>query len=75
MEITKQEILDILEKNSLNKEQAEKVLELLGTGLGHSVIDLVGLFVAKTPNAFDDMAYAAVENKLRSLVNDLQITL
>jgi hypothetical protein len=75
MEISKQEILDILQKNSLNKEQAEQILELFGKSLGNSVIDIVGLIVAKTPNVFDDMAYSAVENKLRTLVADLNITL
>jgi hypothetical protein len=75
MQISKQEILDILQKNSLNKEQAEQILELFGKSLGNSIIDLVGLIVLKTPNVYDDMAYAAIENKLRSLVSDLEITL
>jgi hypothetical protein len=75
MQISKQEILDILQKNSLNKEQAEQILELFGKSLGDSLVDLIGLIVVKTPNAYDDMAFGAIENKLRSLVSDLEITL
>jgi hypothetical protein len=75
MQITKQEILHILQKNSLNKEQAEQILELFGKGLGNSLIDIVGLIVHKTPNALDDMGFAAIEPKLRKYVNDLEITL
>jgi hypothetical protein len=75
MQISKQEILDILQKNSLNKEQAEQILELFGKGLGNSLIDIVGLIVQKTPNALDDMGFAAIEPKLRKYVNELDITL
>ena len=75
MQISKQEILDILQKNSLNKEQAEQILELFGKSLGNSLIDLIGLVVQKTPNAYDDMAFGAIEDKLRSMVSDLEITL
>lgn len=75
MQISKQEILDILQKNSLNKEQAEQILELFGKSLGNSLIDLIGLVVQKTPNAYDDMTFGAIENKLRSMISDLEITL
>jgi hypothetical protein len=75
MQISKQEILDILQKNSLNKEQAEQILELFGKSLGDSLIDIVGLIVQKTPNALDDMGFAAIEPKLRKYVNELDITL
>jgi hypothetical protein len=75
MQISRQEILDILAKNAINKEFAEQIAEAFGKGLGNSLIDIVGLIVQKTPNALDDMGFAAIEPKLRKYVNDLDITL
>jgi hypothetical protein len=75
MQISKQEILDILAKNAINKEFAEMILENFGKGFGNSVIDLLGLIVQKTPNALDDIGFAAIEPKLRKYVNELDITL
>jgi hypothetical protein len=75
MQISRQEILEILAKNAINKEFAEQIAEAFGKGLGNSLIDIVGLIVQKTPNALDDMGFAAIEPKLRKYVNDLDITL
>lgn len=75
MDIKKEEIIALLKQNSISEEFAEQVLEELGKGIGNFSIDLIGLIVAKTPNQFDDMAFMAVENKLRELVKDLNIKL
>lgn len=75
MDIKKEEIIALLKQNSISEEFAEQVLEELGKGIGNFSIDLIGLIVAKTPNQFDDMAYMAVESKLRELVKDLNIKL
>jgi hypothetical protein len=75
MQISKQEILDILQKNAINKEFAEQIVEEFGKGFGNAAIDLIGLVVSKTPNALDDMGFAAIEPKLRKYVNELDITL
>jgi hypothetical protein len=75
MQISRQEILEILAKNAINKEFAEQIAMAFGKGLGNSLIDIVGLIVQKTPNALDDMGFAAIEPKLRKYVNDLDITL
>lgn len=75
MDIKKEEIIALLKQNSISEEFAEQVLMELGKGIGNFSIDLIGLIVAKTPNQFDDMAFMAVENKLRELVKDLNIKL
>lgn len=75
MQIARQEILEILEKNGINKEFAEQIFESFGKGLGNSFIDIVGLIVQKTPNALDDIGFAAIEPKIRKYVNELEITL
>lgn len=75
MKISKQEILDIIKKNNLNEDQAEQVLELIGKGLGNSIIDLLKLLAEKSENIYDDMVVSSVESKARELVNDLEIEL
>ena len=75
MKISKQEILDIIKKNNLNKDQAEQVLKMLGKGLGNSIIDIIKLLAEKSENVYDDMVVASIEGKARELVNDLEIEL
>lgn len=75
MKIKKQEILDIIKKNNLNKDQAEQVIEMIGKGLGNSIIDVLKLLADKSENVYDDMVVASIESKARELVNDLEIEL
>ena len=75
MKISKQEILDILKKNNFNEEQAEQILEMIGKGIGNSMIDILKLLAEKSENVYDDMVVASVEGKARELVNDLEIEL
>lgn len=75
MDIKKEEVIDLLKKNSINEEFAEQILEQLGKGIGNFVIDFLKLLSEKTENKFDDMAFMAVESKLREIVKDLEIKL
>lgn len=75
MKVSKQEILDIIKKNGLSKEQAEMILEMLGKGLGGSIVDIIGLVAKKTPNQVDDMIFGASESKMREYISNLEITL
>ena len=75
MNISKQEILNIIKKNNLNEDQAEQVLEMLGKGLGNSIIDIIKLLAEKSENIYDDMVVASIEGKARELVNNLEIEL
>lgn len=75
MKVTKEEILEIAQKNGLNAEEAEKFLLLVGKGIGGSLIDLVKLVAQKSENKIDDMIVAAGETTLRDMVNDLEISL
>lgn len=73
--INKDEIVEILKKNSFNEEQAEQILEMFGKGLGNSFIDIIKLVAEKSENVYDDMVVASVESKARELVNELEINL
>lgn len=75
MKITKQEILDLVKNNGLGEEAAEQLLELIGKGIGNSLLDLLKLLAEKSENQWDDMIVAAAEPKLREMVKDIEIEL
>jgi hypothetical protein len=75
MKITKEEVFEIVKKNGLNEEQGEQLLELLGKGIGGSIIDLIKLLAEKTENEIDDMIVMAGESKLREMVSNIQVNL
>lgn len=75
MKVSKQEILDIIKKNGLSKEQAETILEMLGKGLGGSLIDIIGLVAKKTPNKIDDIVFGSSEGQMRKYIEEIEITL
>jgi len=75
MKVTKEEVLDIVKKNGLSEDVAEQFLELIGKGLGGSIIDLIKLVASKTENPWDDMVVASGESKLREMVKNLEIEL
>lgn len=79
MKIEKQELLDIIQKNGLNKEKAEEVLEMLGEGLGDSLLDIVKLALSKLENesmkAVGEMMFSAIEPVARKAVDEIEITL
>jgi hypothetical protein len=75
MQVSKQEILDILAKNAINKEFAEQIAEQFGKAIGYSVLDIIQLIVDKTPNQLDDAGYAVIKPKLKRFIDELDITL
>jgi hypothetical protein len=75
MQLSKKEVLDILEKNGMNKEFAEKIAEQFGKAIGYSALDILQLIVDKTPNQLDDAGFAVVKPKLKKFIDELDITL
>ena len=75
MKITKDEVLEIVKKNGLNKEEGEKLLELLAQKSGGALIDVLKLVVSKTDTPIDDMIVAAGEPTLKKLIDDIQVHL
>jgi hypothetical protein len=75
MKITKEEVLEIVKKNGLSEEVAEQFLEMLGKGIGGSILDLIKLVADKSENPWDDLVVASAEPKLRKMVEELEIEL
>jgi len=75
MKISKQEVMEIVKKNGLSEEVAEELLEMIGKGIGSSIIDLIKLVANKTKNPWDDMVVASGESKLREMISNLKIEL
>lgn len=75
MKITKEEVIEIVKKNGLSEEIAEELLEMLGKGIGGSLVDLLKLIASKTENPWDDMIVASGEGKLREMIEKLDIEL
>lgn len=75
MKIEKQEILEILKKNAISEDFAEQVLEQIGKGLGHSIVDIIKLIAEKSENTYDDMIVMAVQGKAKEMIDKLEIEL
>jgi hypothetical protein len=75
MKITKEEVLEIVKKNGLSEEVAEQLLEMIGKGIGGSILDLIKLVADKSENPWDDLVVASAEPKLRKMVEELEIEL
>lgn len=77
--ITKEELLAIIKKNNLSTEQANLLLEMVGKGLGDSLLDLVELFINKTKSdsvkLVASMIFGALEPKAREAVKNIEIKL
>lgn len=74
-QVSKEEVLEIAEKNGFNKKEAEALLVVLGKRTGGVMIDLIGLVARKTENKYDDMIVAAGEPKMRELLDGLEVKL
>lgn len=75
MKITKEELKEIAEKNGLNEKVLEEFLVTNGKKVGNSLIDVLKLASDKTENKWDDMIVDAGEEKMRNIVNSLEINL
>lgn len=75
MKIEKSEILEILKQNAISEDFAEQVLEQIGKGLGHSIVDIIKLIAEKSENTYDDMIVMAVQGKAKEMIDKLEIEL
>lgn len=75
MNITKEEVIEIVKKNGLNEEEAALFLQVLAKKSGGALVDLVKLIAERTENKIDDMIVAAGESTLRDMVDAIEVKL
>jgi len=75
MKVTKEEVLAIVKANGLNEQEAELFLEMLARKTGGALVDIIKLVADKTENKIDDMLVGAGESTLRSMIDDIDISL
>lgn len=77
--IERAELLDIGKRNGLSEEQAEQLLEMIGKGLGGSLIDVAKLLASKLKNStakmIATMVVSSLETSARDAVNKIDVTL
>jgi hypothetical protein len=77
--IEKAELLEILKRNNFSGEKAEEILEMIGEGLGDSILDIVSLVISKLENetakTVASMAYGSIEPKAREAVDNIKVSL
>lgn len=73
MEIKKEDLMEILKRDG--KQMAEDALEMAAKRLSGMGIEMLEKFVNSTEVQWDDMIFAASEDKLKELAEKIEVKL